>query len=222
MCMPPQMSGPFTEAKNNCTVCHKVDQHKFVRGHDVGGDLAAADYPPPPAGVPADPDDPTHLTCVQCHDDILAAAKGNSSKHVHSKNHLDTIACQTCHIPDSSGITYSMYGHGAHLSFGRNAAGEDVKLITADHMQAHDREDIVADYTAYRMTPTMVWFNGGTSFLAQRLSVRGSANAKIYPFKPMANGMVFDARFFAGNYINNAGSCTLQCSFHVSILCQYR
>ena len=97
-----------------------------------------------------------------------------------------------------------MYGHGAHLSFGRNANGEDVKLITADHMLADDRDDIVADFNAYKMTPTLVWFNGGTSFLAQTLAVRGSLNAKIYPFKPMANGMVFDARFFDGDYINNA------------------
>ena len=65
-------SGPFAGAKNRCTVCHKVDQHKFVRGHDVGGDLAAADYPPPPAGEPADPNDPTHLTCIQCHDNLRA------------------------------------------------------------------------------------------------------------------------------------------------------
>jgi len=43
---------------NTCTFCHDtldadldgdglLDTHKFVRGHLVGGDLAAADYPPP-------------------------------------------------------------------------------------------------------------------------------------------------------------------------------
>ena len=53
---------------NQCTVCHTYDDHKFVRGHMVGGDLAAADYPPPPPGTAPDPNDPTDLTCQTCHD----------------------------------------------------------------------------------------------------------------------------------------------------------
>ncbi len=98
---------PNCPEHNTCTACHVTlnkdydgdglkDVHKFVRGHLVGGDLAAADYPPPPPGEPADPDDPTHLTCVQCHSkDSLPERDSNG---VHADTHLEKIACETCHI----------------------------------------------------------------------------------------------------------------------------
>ena len=203
-------------AKNTCTACHVTldadvdgdglpDVHKFVRGHLVGGDLAAADYPPPAPGVAPDPADETHLTCVQCH------AMETLPGEIHSKRHLATIACETCHIVQSAGITYSMYGDGAHLSFGRNAAGRDTKVITLDHMIADEgvEGDIDADFEAYRLTPVLMWFNGSTSFLAQSLATRDSDNAMIAPFKPMANGMVMDARFFLGATLNEQGRLPL-------------
>ncbi len=197
-------------AKNNCTACHVtldadldgdglLDVHKFVRGHLVGGDLAAADYPPPAPGVEPDPEDETHLTCVQCHPiDELPG-------EIHSRRHLATIACETCHIVQSGGITYSVYGQGAHLSFGRNAAGRDTKVITLDHMIAEEEVegDVEADFAAYKLTPVLMWFNGSTSFLAQSLATRDSDAAKIAPFKPMANGMVMDSRFFRGLTMKN-------------------
>jgi hypothetical protein len=164
--------------------------------------MAAADYPPPPPGEPADPADPTHLTCVQCHnpDQLPQHTDG-----VHSERHLEKIACETCHITRSAGITYSMYGHGGHVSFGRNTDGQDTKVITLDHMLAEEGnpDDIDADFGAYRLTPVLMWFNGSTSFLAQSLAIRNAPNAKITPFKPMANGMVMDGRFFKGEYLTN-------------------
>jgi hypothetical protein len=197
--------------KNTCTACHRtnldidgdfvldIDAHKFVRGHLVGGDLAAADYPPPPPGVAPDPDDPTHLTCVQCH---ATSGPGGLPGIVHSPQHLGKIACETCHITQSAGITYSMYGHGGHVSFGRNEDGLDTKIITLDHMVADDEVegDVDNDFAAFKLNPVLMWFNGSTSFLAQSLAVRGAANAKITPFKPMANGMAMDGRFFQGDY----------------------
>ncbi len=198
-------TGPFAGVENRCTTCHKTEQHKFVRGHNVGGDLAAADFPPPLPGVETDPQDPTNIMCTTCHTPEslqnapeLEVATGRKTT-VHSDKHINALACETCHIPVSGGITYSLYGDGSHLSFGRNENAEDTKLISADHMKAEDRADIDSDFAAYQSLPTLMWFNGGSSFLAQSLAVRGSPNAKITPFKPMANGMMFDARFFAGD-----------------------
>ena len=198
--------------KNNCTACHVTldadldgdglkDVHKFVRGHLVGGDLAAADYPPPAPGVAPDPADPTHLTCTQCH------SPTGDKYSVHGPRHLARIACETCHIPRSAGITYSVYGQGGHLSFSRNAQGRDTKVITLDHMIADEDVpgDIDADFAAYQLKPVLMWFNGSTSFLAQSLAYRGATNAKIAPFKPMANGMVMDGRFFRGLVSTNKG-----------------
>ena len=134
---------------------------------------------------------------------VTRAGGDQIQQAVHSRKHIKAIACETCHIPLSGGISYSVYGKGMHLSFGRNADGKDTKLISADHMLAGDRADVDGDYLAYKMPATLVWFNGGTSFLAQSLAARGSENAKITPFKPMANGMVFDARFFSGETVKN-------------------
>jgi len=191
-------TGPFAGAHNQCTVCHTADSHKFVRGHGVGGDLAAADYPPPPPGVAPDPHDPTNVNCTTCHDPATLPG------FIHSDKHLEVIACETCHIPYTTGITYSLFGQGGQVSFGRNAHGQDTLLVDADHYVADSRADIDADYAAYRARPLLMWFDGGASFLAQSLAVRGMPNAKITPFKPMANGMVFDARFFNGVMMQNA------------------
>jgi len=191
-------AGVFENAKNSCTVCHTADHHKFVRGHLVGGDLAAADYEPPAPGVAPDPDDPTDLTCTSCH------ATADLPASIHTEKHLAAIACETCHIPYASGITYSLFGHGGHIAFARNADGHDSKVIAADMYLAGDRADLDADWEAFKARPILMWFNGGTSFLAQSLAVRGMPNAKITPFKAMANGMVFDARYFKGETVNNA------------------
>jgi len=186
------MNALFTDGENRCTVCHATSHHKFVRGHSVGGDLAAADYPPPPPGSPPNPHDPTDLTCTKCHDTAAL------SEDIHRERHLSRIACETCHIPYGSGITYSLFGHGGQISFARNAEGKDTKLVVADMYVAGDRADIDADAEAFKGRPIFTWFDGGTSFLAQTMAVRGMPNAKITPFKPMANGMVFDARYFNG------------------------
>lgn len=194
-------AGVFAGAENSCTVCHTAHDHKFVRGHSVGGDLAAADFPPPAPGIAHDPNDPTDLACIACHD----TTNDPQLASVHIQEHLDKIACETCHIPYGSGITYSLFGHGGQVSFARNAAGKDTKLVVADMYVTGDRADLDSDFNAYRTQPILTWFNGGTSFLAQSLAARGMPNAKITPFKPMANGMVFDARFFDGLMMQSAG-----------------
>jgi hypothetical protein len=190
--------GAFQGASNRCTTCHTAHGHKFDRGHAVGGDMAAADYPAPAPGTAADPSDPHDVTCVKCHDPATLPAT------IHTTRHLAAIACETCHIPSGSGITYSLFGDGGQLSFGRNAAGKDTKLVVADMYVTGDAADLAADEAAYRTPPVLTWFDGGVSFLAQTLAVRGMPNAKITPFKPMANGMVFDARFFQGVTAKNA------------------
>ena len=192
-------TGVFAGAENRCTVCHASSHHKFARGHSVGGDLGASDYPVPPPGTPADVNDPTDVACVKCHDPATLPGPA-----IHSSRHLGAMACEMCHIPYASGVTYSLFGQGGHIALGRNAQGKDTKVIAADNYILGDRSDQDADWEAHKTRPIYVWFNGGTSFLAQTLSVRGLPNAKITPFKPMANGMVFDARYFDGVTAKNA------------------
>lgn len=155
------------------------------RGDRVGGDIMASDYPIGSAE--------NQLTCTTCHD------ARSLSRQAHFARHLEVMACETCHIPATSGITYAVWGPGANLTFGRNAQGMDTKVITLDHYLNDGTDaDVNSDWEAYKTHPTLCWFNGKVSFLAQSLAVRGSAGAKITPFKPMANGMIFDARYFQG------------------------
>lgn len=191
--------GAFATAKNRCTVCHAVGQHRFVRGHAVGGDVAASDFPPPPPGTAASATDASDITCSHCHD-VVNDPELNA---LHVPEHLDKIACETCHIRYGSGMTYSLFGQGGQVSFARNAAGKDTRLVVADMYLAGDSHDLAADTAAYLTEPQFMWFDGGTSFLAQSLAVRGMPNAKVFPFKPMANGMVFDSRFFSGATLTN-------------------
>jgi len=175
----------------HCVACHTSAHHKFRRGDSVGGDLMASDYPTGSAA--------NELNCLTCHntDDL--------NPLYHTSAHLTAMACETCHIPKTSGITYALWGHGANLVFGRNADGLDTLNISADHfVDDGTDEDVNSDWEAYRTDPTLMWFNGQVSFLAQSLALRGSPGAKITPFKPMANGMVFDARFFDGMMAGNA------------------
>lgn len=192
-------TGVFEGVENRCTVCHASSHHKFARGHSVGGDLGASDYPVPAPGTPIDPEDPTDVSCMKCHDPATLPEPA-----IHSARHLGAMSCEMCHIPYASGITYSLFGHGGHVSLGRNPEGKDTQVIAADNYLLGDLADQTADWEAHKTRPIYVWFNGGTSFLAQTLSVRGMPNAKITPFKPMANGMVFDARYFDGVTLKNA------------------
>ncbi|MCB9851217.1 MAG: hypothetical protein H6817_11010 [Phycisphaerales bacterium] len=174
----------------HCVACHTSAHHKFKRGDLVGGDLMAVDY--------AVGSEENELTCLSCHE------TAQLNPVYHTEKHLAAMACETCHIPATSGITYALWGHGTNLTFGRNADGLDTLVISSDHfLDGGTDEDVNSDWEAYRAEPTLTWFNGQVSFLAQPLSLRGSPNAKITPFKPMANGMVFDARFFNGMMANN-------------------
>ena len=102
-----------------CVACHESSHHKFKRGDLVGGDLMAVDYE---VGS-----EENRLSCTSCHD------TGDLNPTYHTTAHLDAMACETCHIPYTSGITYALWGHGANLTFGRNADGLDTMKITSDH-----------------------------------------------------------------------------------------
>ncbi len=202
--------------RNKCTHCHKVSHHKFQRGNNVNGDFVTTDY-----GQANE-----HLGCTSCH------RKGGEAPvptgAIHSEIHLSKMACETCHTPMTSGITYSLWTDGVQLAFGRNPkTGLDTKLITLDNLineASNDQkvtnkkaaeEDMVNDLKAYAIHPVYMWFDKHykkntpqTSFLAQPLATYNDKNAKITPFKPMGNGLIFDARYFThrkpGDFGKNA------------------
>jgi hypothetical protein len=194
-------TGPFEGAENRCTVCHQASLHKFTRGFAVGGDLAASDYPVPPPGNPSDPTDPTELNCTSCHD------QDHLSQPSHMADHLAKIACETCHIPRGGIPGYSLFGHGGQVSFGRTADGKDTKLVVADMYVGGDRADLDSDYEAYKTRPILMWFNGGTSFLAQSLAAALRPTPRSRRSSRWRTA-VFDGRFFAGSLLTNEAGAT--------------
>ena len=178
-------------AKNTCTACHVTldadldgdglqDVHKFVRGHLVGGDLAAADYPPPAPGVAPEPGRPDSPDLRSVPPSGRAHGSG-SLQEAFGQDRLRDLP----HHPERRYHLFHVRPRRPPV-VRRNAAGLDTKVITSDHMIANEdvAGDIDADFAAYRLTPVLMWFNGSTSFLAQSLAVRSSENARSRPSSP--------------------------------------
>ena len=68
-----------------------------MRGHSVGGDLMASDYPDQTPGQGFDPNDPTDVACQSCH--TASALPGS----IHSERHLETIPMTGLILGDKGG-----------------------------------------------------------------------------------------------------------------------
>ena len=171
------------KAGMRCTACHDVDAHKMARGSRVT-DMHAWER------------QETEVDCAKCH----GAAPHKAPELAVYNDHTRSIACETCHIPWTSGasrrIWYSTYGvtTGPEASIPKldpeTGVYEPYSLYSAD----------------YNSRPAYRWFNGNVSMLAEpmhdasawdfRIASQESPGAKIYPFRPIVNGMVMDRRGF--------------------------
>jgi hypothetical protein len=114
--------------------------------------------------------------------------------------HASFVACETCHIPTTSGasrrIWYSTYGV-------TNGPEARVPLLDPETGVYEPYSIYGKDYAA---RPAYRWFNGNVSMLAEpihdvnawdfRVATKATTGAKIYPFRPIINGMVMDRRGF--------------------------
>jgi octaheme c-type cytochrome (tetrathionate reductase family) len=166
-----------------CTECHEVDQHKMARGSRVS-DMHAWER------------QDVEVDCSKCH----GAAPHPEPSGKPYNEHAAYIACETCHVPWTSGasrrIWYSTYG----VTNGPEASLPKLDPQTGVYEPYSDYSNDYSSRPAYR------WFNGGVSMLAEplhdpaawdfRVASMGTPGAKIYPFRPIVNGMVMDRRGF--------------------------
>jgi len=162
---------------NACTRCHEVKQHKIPRGNFVS-ELFASDYR---IGSLENA-----MKCEKCHSETPHLKKN----HKILNRHLTFIACQTCHIPWTSGATfYSWTSDGTSVRYAREDAYS--AYDTRDYLtEGKDERDI---YEEYKLRPKYLWFNGTASFQAQPVGSRYDSGSKIWPFKPLHSGLPVDA-----------------------------
>ena len=160
---------------NACTSCHTARHHKMVRGNYVA-DIFSSDYE---VGSPENA-----IRCDKCHsltphDDDTVLAK-----------HTRFIACQTCHVPWTSGVTYATW----------DADGQWRRYSRADEYSELDSKPYIKDgnlserqlWEKYRFRPKYLWFNGRASYIGQPLGSAQDGLSKIYPFHPIASGLPVD------------------------------
>lgn len=175
-----------------CTDCHKVDHHKMARGSRVT-DMHAWERPN------------VEVDCSNCH----GSAPHKDPALAQYNQHTGLIACETCHIPWTSGASRRIWAP----TFGITN-GPEANIPVWDPVgQVYEPYSV---YTpAYDSRPAYRWFNGDVSMLAEPVNdmrawdsvvaTKDTPGAKIYPFRYIVSGMILDRRGFGydPNYSTN-------------------
>jgi octaheme c-type cytochrome (tetrathionate reductase family) len=170
-----------------CTDCHAVAQHRFARGSRVT-DMHAWERPE------------VEVDCANCHGRTPHPVSSSSTALQPYNDHAAFIACEGCHIPRTSGASRRIW----YSTFGVASGPESQVPLLDPTTGVYEPYSIYAN--SYAARPAYRWFNGDVSMLAEpmdnaaawdfRIANRATPGAKIYPFRPIVNGMVMDRRGF--------------------------
>jgi hypothetical protein len=166
-----------------CTACHQVSAHKMARGSRVT-DMHAWER------------QDVEVDCSKCH----GTSPHKTAELAPYNDHAAKIACETCHIPWTSGASRRIW----YSTFSITSGPEAVLPMLDSQSGVYEP---YSDYSAdYRARPSYRWFNGNVSMLAEpmndsgawdfRIASKETPGAKIYPFRSIINGMVLDRRGF--------------------------
>jgi len=160
-----------------CTECHRVEKHNIMGASH--GSMAQ--------GV-------NHISCLDCHD-VAPHEKEQLN------NHVQAIACETCHIP-----TYGR-GNPTKVWWDWSTAGQDIEVSKDEYgMPVYDKKKGSFKWDK-NVQPEYRWYNGSAVYYqigdkiesVDRLSLNrlnGSitdSDARIYPFKVMRGKQMYDA-----------------------------
>jgi hypothetical protein len=135
------------------------------------------------------------VDCANCH-----GSQPHGPSLAPYNDHTSLIACETCHIPKTSGASRRVWGSTFGVTNGPEASVPQLDPTTGVY---EPYSNYSPDYSA---RPAYRWFNGSVSMLAEpmhnanawdfQIASKASSGAKIYPFRPIVNGMVMDRRGF--------------------------
>ncbi len=164
----------------SCIECHQTEDH-MITGNSLG----------------VSPGGKTHFDCTECHEsDVHPESRLNA--------HVDTVACQTCHIP-----TFAKE-KATKVWWDWSKAGEERQFDEKDehghHTYVKKKGEMKYDMN---IVPTYKWYNGtGGAYLrgakidedevvkiAYPLGDMKDNDAKIYPFKVMAGKQIYDTKY---------------------------
>jgi len=168
----------------NCTDCHKTDHHKIARGSRVT-DMHAWEL------------QNVEVTCVNCHSPV---APHESPELAMYNEHVSAIACETCHIPWTSGAKRRIWAPTWGVTNGPESSIPKFDADTGTY-------EPYSEYSGnYDLRPVYRWFNGRDSMLAEpihdvnawdgQVATKATPGSKIYPFRSIVNGMILDRRGF--------------------------
>ncbi|MCB2156441.1 hypothetical protein KQI84_16320 [bacterium] len=161
----------------HCTECHVVDDHKIARGSRVtdmmGWDLQDVE-----------------VSCENCHTD----APHESDPRLNL--HTDKIACETCHIPETSGAARRVWAPTYGVADGPEA---NIPVYNAETGQYEPH----SEYDPELQSPKYRWYAGEASMLAEPVAnagnwdmqpaTRDTPDAKIMAFRNFVSGQPMDA-----------------------------
>jgi len=157
-----------------CVDCHKTEDHK-ISGHMIS--VSATDA--------------NRFDCTSCHsEDVHEDERLNA--------HLDTVACQTCHIPEGA------LRDATKMDWDWSTAGQDLPE------DPHEYLKIKGSFVYERnFMPDYAWYNGNAdryllgdeidptevTVLSQPLGDISDPTAKIWPFKIHNARQIYDTQY---------------------------
>ena len=161
----------------SCVTCHAVAHHKIAKGL-YESDMVANDLPD------------VDVSCAGCHGD--APHRGRRGETI--DRHTSRIACQTCHIPEASGIVLEDWSQPVK----DDVQGAYSELSKYDRIPAIPGLYVPKDVIA-KGHPSYMWRvanrkgnRDAQSWMAFATATRASAGAKIFPVRGLTQIMLFD------------------------------
>lgn len=157
-----------------CVDCHQTENHQ-ISGHMISVSV----------------DDSNRFDCTECH-----------SEDVHADDritaHLDTVACQTCHIPEGA------VRDATKMDWDWSTAGQDIEEDPHEYLKIKGTFVYEKNFM-----PEYAWYNGTadryllgdeidptqTTVLNQPFGNISDPSAKIWPFKIHTARQIYDTNY---------------------------
>ena len=162
-----------------CITCHITEHHKIAKGMNES-DMVANDLPD------------VQVTCSNCHG--VTPHQGRIGKTLNE--HIDKIACQTCHIPKVSGIVYENWGTPVKDNInGKYSALSKFDKIPSNPDLYVPTDKIEMGYPSYiwKVPNTKVQKNA-QNWMAFATSNINTPGAKLFPVRGLIQIMLFDKK----------------------------